>query len=195
MAASVLVNIALAVFAVAAVAAHCRKSPVKVVLRFFTALSNLFCAAASLAVAAARLCGTVPNAVLVLKYVGTSAVAVTLLTVMLFLGPFVYDYKKLLTGPDLWLHLICPVLAVVSLLAWDRPAAPFGVVLLGVLPVFLYGAFYLCHVILMPPEKRWEDFYGFNRNGRWYVSYAAMTAAAFLISAILWIAGSSGGCR
>ena len=184
---SVAFNAAVAVLSVSAVGAHCRKNPVKIVLRFFTVLSNLFCAAACLAVAVARLCGTVPNAVLVLKYVGTSAVSVTLLTVLLFLGPFVYDYKTLLTGPDLWLHLICPLLAVVSLLLWDKPTASFGVVFLGVLPVLAYGAFYLYHVNLVPEEKRWKDFYGFNRNGKWAVSYAAMTAAAFLISLVLWI--------
>ena len=183
---SVVFNAAVAALSAAAVASHCRKNQVKIVLRFFTVLSNLFCALASLAVAAARLLGTVPNAVLVLKYVGTSAVAVTLLTVMLFLGPFVYDYKTLLPGPDLWLHLVCPVLAVVSLLLWDKPDAPFSVVFLGTLPVILYGAFYLYHVIRVPEERRWKDFYGFNRDGKWDVSYVAMTAAAFLISLILW---------
>ncbi len=184
---SVVFNAAVAVLSVSAVGAHCRKNPVKIVLRFFTVLSNLFCAAACLAVAVARLCGTVPNAVLVLKFVGTSAVAVTLLTVLLFLGPFVYDYKTLLSGPDLLLHLICPVLAVASFLLWDRPKASFGVVFLGVLPVLAYGAFYLYHVVVLQGERRWDDFYGFNRNGKWIVSFAAMTAAAFLISLVLWI--------
>ena len=187
MTASVLVNIAAAGIAAAAVLRHGRRNPLRIVLRYFTALSNLFCAGACLAVAAARLCGEVPAAVLVWKFVGTAAVAVTFLTVMLFLGPVVYNYKVLLTGPDLWLHLVCPVLAIVSLLLWDKPDAPFGIVLLGAVPVLLYGGLYLYHVILAPPDKRWEDFYGFNREGKWPVSYALMVLGAFLVSLVLWI--------
>ena len=184
---SILMNAAMAVFAAAAVAAHSRKSGLKRVLRYYTALSNLLCAAACLAVVIARLCGEIPPAVLLLKYVGTAAVAVTFLTVMLFLGPFVYGFKLLLTGSDFWLHLVCPILAIVSLLLWDSPAAPFGVVLFGVLPVLLYGALYLYHVLLAPPDKRWEDFYGFNRGGRWPLSLVMMLLGSFLISVVLWV--------
>ena len=184
---SVLVDLAMAVIAAAAVAGHCRKNPVKVVLRFFTVLSNLFCAAASLAVAAARLRGPVPNGILVTKFVGTAAVAITFLTVMFFLGPVVYNYKFLLTGPDLWLHLVCPVTAILTCLLWDRPVMRFGGVFLGVLPVLLYAGMYIYHILLAPPEKRWEDFYGFNRDGRWLLSFVSMTAAAFVVSLLLWL--------
>ena len=158
----------------------------KVVLRYFTALSNVLCAIAALAVVIGRLCGHVPQAVLVLKYVGTCAVSVTMLTVLVFLGPTI-GYKPLLTGPDFWLHLVCPILAIVSLLAWDRPSMGVGAVLLGALPVAAYGVLYLYKVILAPPEKRWDDFYGFNRGGKWPVSFAAMTAGALLVSWVFWL--------
>ena len=184
---SILMNAAVVVCAAAATAAHGWKSSVKIVLRYYTVLSNLLCAAACLAVVIARLCGTVPPAVLILKYVGTAAVTVTLLTVMLFLGPFVYDFKLLLTGPDLWLHLVCPVLAIVSLLLWDKPDASFWIVLLGALPVPLYGAFYLYRVVYAPPEKRWDDFYGFNRGGKWPLSLVLMVLGALAISVVLWV--------
>ena len=152
----------------------------KVVLRYFTALSNILCAIAALAVVIARLCGHVPQAVLVLKYVSTCAVAVTLLTVLFFLGPMI-------TGPDFWLHLVCPVLAIVSLLAWDQPSPGIGAVLLGALPVAAYALLYLYKVLYAPAEKRWDDFYGFNRGGRWPVSFAVMTAGALLVSWLLWL--------
>ena len=151
----ILVNIATAAAAIAAVAAHGRKKPLRIVLRYFTALSNLFCAAASLAVAAARVFGEVPNAVLVLKFVSTVSVSVTLLTVMFFLGPVIYGFRPLLTGPDLWLHLVCPALAILSVLLWDRPEASFGIIWIGMLPVLLYGAVYIYRVMLAPEEKRW----------------------------------------
>ena len=186
---SVLINVAMAVLASSAIAVHARKSPLKYVLRFYTVLSNLFCAAASVAVVIARLCGSVPQAVLIWKFVGTAAVSVTLLTVMFFLGPFVYNYRLLLTGPDLFLHLICPLFAIISLLIWDMPDIPFSAVPLGILPVLLYGMFYIYYVLAAPPDKRWKDFYGFNRDGRWYISLAAMLAGTFLISAVLWLVG------
>lgn len=187
MAMPVILDLAMAVMAVAAVIGHCRKKPAKIILRYFTSLSNLFCAAASAAVAAARLWGAVPNGLLVVKFIGTAAVTITLLTVMLFLGPVVYDYKALLTGPDLWLHLVCPVLAILTYFLWDRPVMAFGGMLLGILPVLLYGAMYLYRLLFAPTEKRWEDFYGFNRGGKWRLSFAAMTAAALAVSLLLWL--------
>ena len=186
---SVIFNAAIVVLTAGAVAGHMKKAPPKVLLRFFTVLSNLLCALAALAVGIARLCGEAPQWVLVLKFVGTAAVSVTFLTVMCFLGPVVYDYKKMLTGPDLFLHLICPVLAIVSLLVWDMPAGGFWLVLLGMLPVVIYGVFYIYRVIFAPEDKRWQDFYGFNMGGKWVWSYIAMLAAAFLISLALWLVG------
>ena len=186
---SIIINIATAAAAAVSVAAHCRKTPLRIVLRYYTVLSNLFCALASLAVAAARICGEAPQSVLILKYVGTASVAVTLLTVMLFLGPFVYNFRLLLSGPDLWLHLICPVLAILSLLLWDSPDAPFAAVFLCLLPVLLYGAMYIYRVLLALPEKRWDDFYSFNRGGKWFLSLVIMLMAAFLIGLVLWLVG------
>ena len=183
---SIAVNLIIAVAAVSAALAHVRKSPLRVVLRFFTALSNLLCAAAALILALCRLCGGAPQAALVLKYVGTASVTVTLLTVLAFLGPTI-GYKRLLTGPDFWLHLFCPVLALVSYFAWDRPALSFAAaVLLAVLPVALYGAMYVYRVLFAPEERRWKDFYGFNRGGRWRLSLALMLAGSAVIGAALW---------
>ena len=156
-------------------------------LRFFTILSNLFCACASLAVALSSLQGTIPYGIWLLKYVATSSVAVTFLTVMFFLGP-TQGYKEQLKGWGLFLHLICPVLAIFSFCFLER-AYPlsFAVSLLGMLPVGLYGALYLYKVVLVPEESRWEDFYGFNRNGNWQLSFAAMAGGAVLAGVLLCI--------
>ena len=55
--------------------------------RFFTCQSNVLCAAASLLCAVTLLCGDMPGWVWTLKYMGTAAVTVTMLTVFLFLWP------------------------------------------------------------------------------------------------------------
>lgn len=182
---SVIVNLVIAACVFRAVVIHCRKNPISVVMRFFTVLSNLFCALSCLAFALGRLSGNIPLALYILKYMSTCAVTVTLVTVLVFLGPTV-GYKILLSGPDFWLHLAVPVLAIVSFFAWDKVPMNGGVILLGALPVILYGLLYLYKVVLVTPEKGWEDFYGFNRGGKWPVSFAAMITGGFLISWLFW---------
>ena len=180
---SIVLNLAIVVAAIGAVYAHGRNNPISTVLRYFTVLSNLLCAIAAATVAVFRLCGNVPEAVLILKYVGTCAVTVTLLTVLLFLGPTI-GYKILVTGPDFWLHIFCPVIAIVSYIAFDKPDAGIWVVLFGMLPVIAYGLLYLYKVLY---KKTWDDFYGFNRGGKWKISAVAMIAGCFLISLVLWV--------
>ena len=145
-------------------------------LRFFTILSNLFCAVSALLLVLSS-----SYWAWLLKYVGTVAVTVTLLTVLFFLGPH-YGYKVLFSGPDLWLHLICPLLALFAWLAWDRVPIPPLLSLIGVIPVLLYGLLYLHKVVF---AKAWEDFYGFNQGGKWPFSFAAMLGGAALLSLLL----------
>ncbi|MBQ1403191.1 MAG: hypothetical protein IIY90_07785, partial [Oscillospiraceae bacterium] len=56
-------------------------------LRFFTLLSNLFCAFASLSVLLSLRYSELPYGIWLFKYIGTASVTVTFLTVMVFLGP------------------------------------------------------------------------------------------------------------
>ena len=154
-------------------------------LRYFTLLSNLFCALAALSLALALLGGEVPRWIWLVKYIGVAAVTVTLLTVLIFLGPSM-GYKQLLSGRDLYLHLIGPLLAIVSFCFFERLYPfPFPLALTGVLPVLLYGVYYMYRVIYCPEEKRWEDFYGYNKSGKWPLSFAAMVLGALAVSAAL----------
>jgi hypothetical protein len=155
-------------------------------LRYFTLLSNLLCAFAALALAIALIGGEVPRWIWLWKYIGTAAVTVTLLTVLVFLGPAV-GYKELLSGRDLYLHLIGPLLAIVSFCFFERLGPlPFPLALTGLLPVIAYGTLYLYKVVLCPEEKRWEDFYGYNKSGKWPLSFAAMVIGGFLVCCMLW---------
>ena len=174
-------NLLNAVLVTAAVFVHLCRNPPRAILRYFTVQSNLFCAAASLAAAAGWLRGGPSAAVLTVKFVATAAVSVTLLTVLVFLGPQ-YGYKLMFTGPDFWLHLACPLLALLTFFAWDRPALTWAGALLGVVPVLLYGLLYLHRVVRI---KRWEDFYGFNKDGKWPLSFLAMVLGAAAVSLLL----------
>ena len=44
-------------------------------------------------------------------------------------------------------------------------------------------------VLYAPEDKRWDDFYGFNRGGRWPVSFAAMIGGAAFACVLLWVVG------
>ena len=156
----------------------CRK------LRFFTLLSNLLSAFASLVALFFLRNGGLPHGVWLLKYLGTASVTVTFLTVMVFLGPTM-GYKSQLEGWSFYLHVIGPLLAIISFCFLERNwLLSFAVALLGLLPVVLYGILYLYKVVI---AKQWEDFYGFNKNGKWKISFSAMVIGTFLVCILLWL--------
>ncbi len=188
MKASVVLNLIIIVCTAAAVRREILSSGARHVMRYYTTLSNLLSALAALLVIVCRLSGSLPNWVLVLKHVATVAVTVTLLVVVLYLGPVSKNFKGLLvTGSCFFLPLFCPLLAIVTRIFFDRTGGGFGIVLLGMLPVLLYGLLYFQKVVLAPPARRWDDFYCFNKGGKWPVSAAAMVAGGFLISLAFWL--------
>ena len=152
----------------------------KAAFRYFTCQSNAFCAAAALLTGLSGLSGGIPGWIWTLKYMATAAVTVTMMTVLLFLGR-IYGYRGLLKGPDLFMHLLTPLLALFSFCAAEKRGMSFATAALGMLPVMLYGSLYLYRTVLAPEKKRWDDFYAFNRNGKWPVSLAAMLAGTLLI--------------
>ena len=146
-------------------------------LRFFTILSNLFCAVSALLWVLSS-----SYWAWLLKYVGTVAVTVTLLTVIFFLGPNM-GYRPLFSGKDLYLHLCGPLLAIVSFCFMEcQFALSFSLSLLGILPVIIYGFVYLVEVVIL---KNWEDFYGYNKDGKWKISMAAMFAGGFAVCMLI----------
>lgn len=155
--------------------------------RYFTVLSNAFSALAALVMAVCQITGAVSPAALTLKYLGTVSVTVTLLTVFVFLGP-TQGYRPLLSGDSFFMHLAGPLLAIVSYVFLERRDMTLPAALTGILPVLLYGIVYLKKVVYSPEDRRWEDFYGFNRGGRWPVSFGAMivgTAAICVLYAVI----------
>ena len=148
--------------------------------RYFTCLSNVFCAGAALLMVLCQIMGNVPGFILRIKYVSTVTVTVTLMTVLLFLGPSV-GYRKLMEKENLYMHLIGPVLAILSFCFFEKRDMSVSDAMWGLAPVILYGIYYLYRTRYAPEDKRWEDFYGFNRGRMWPVCYAAMVAGTILI--------------
>ena len=149
--------------------------------RFFTVQSNVFCAFSALCAA------LFPSSswAWTLKYIGTAAVTVTLLTVFLFLGPSMGGLGPLLKGNDIFMHLLTPLMAIVSFGFFEKRGMSFLTALLGMLPVVIYGCWYLYKTIYAPAEKRWEDFYGYNKGGKWPIAFAGMMAGGFAVCMLL----------
>lgn len=164
----------------------------KYALRYFTCQSNIFCAATALLTAVALLAGNevVPRAVWTLKYIGTAAVTVTMLTVFIYLWPMVGKggLKRLLGGSDLFMHLITPLLAILSFCLTEKQGMTFPQSLWGLLPLILYGPLYIYRVLYAPEGKRWDDFYGFNKQGRWPLAFAMMLAGSLCICMLFMLA-------
>ncbi len=182
---SVLLNVALVISACVSVWRHTHHASIWNLLRYFTILSNLFCALSALLMIVYYLSGGIGYIAMAIKYIATVSVTVTMLTVVAFLGPTL-GYRLMYSGPDLWLHLLCPLLALGTYFIWDHMEMSGVFVLLGVVPVALYGALYLNRVVFTDGEKAWEDFYGFNKGGKWWISLTLMLLATLLISLALW---------
>ncbi len=152
-------------------------------LRFFTTQSNVLCAVSALLMC----CFPESGFAWILKYMGTAAVTVTMLTVFFFLAPSMGKggLAKLLAGSDLYLHLITPLMALLSFCVFERRGLSFGRSLWGLVPVILYGPWYLYKVVLCPAEKRWDDFYGFNKGDRWPVYFTGVMIGSFLVCMLL----------
>lgn len=151
------------------------------IFRYFTVDSNILCAVSCIFPLFPKLRGS--KGVMLLRYAGTTAVTVTMMTVLLFLGPM-YGYPSMFSDWNLWLHLLGPLLAILSFvfLEKDSPSPEKKHLIFSMLPVILYGIVYLVMVVIIGKDNGgWPDFYGFNMGGRWYVSYIIMLAATALL--------------
>lgn len=148
-------------------------------LRYFTVLSNFLCAIAALIhVAALGMKKTAPRWVLRLSFIGAVAVGVTLMVVMLFLGPL-YGYLAMLKGANLWFHLIIPLLAILDHILLEQGKRPdFRDAGLAVLSPFVYGLGYIAN-ILLNGLGQWPD------TNDWYLFFHWGTLPAVCIFAAI----------
>ena len=124
----------------------------------------------------------IPAWLMTLKLVGTAAVTLTMMVVLLFLGP-TQGYANMFSGVCLFLHLLCPLLAILSFCFLERGLFITKRRLLWVLvPTVLYGTVYLVQVVF---REAWSDFYGFNLGGSWYISYPVLPAVTYLFALCL----------
>lgn len=152
-------------------------------LRYFTVLSNFLCAIAALIhfyFLAVR--KSAPRWVLRLSYMGTAAVGVTLMVVLLFLGPL-YGYIALLKGANLWFHLLIPLLAILDHILLEPGERPsFRDTFLCLIPVALYGLGYIANLLLNGVGE-WPDTNDWYLFTLWGTPVAACIALGILLLA------------
>ena len=117
----------------------------------YTELSNLFNSGVCLLVGLAQVVciftgKEIPLWLKRLKFISTSCLAMTFLTVVIILAPMYEDgngwYIMLFTGSMLYHHFLNPVLAMLSLLLFERqPRLPLGQVWLALVPTVIYGVY------------------------------------------------------
>ena len=163
----------------------------KHMFRFFTILSNCFSALVSvpvLIVDVLVLSGQLeawPERLIWLRFVSAVAVMVTMLTVVFFLAPLM-GKELLYKNDNLYMHVIGPLLAAVAFIAFEPGTLGLARSLIGMQPVLLYGLIYLCKAVFIGEERGgWPDFYGFNKGGRWPISFAAMMIASAALSLLM----------
>ncbi len=136
-------------------------------LRYFTVLSNLLMTVASIlnivyTIRTIILKTELPSWVVKLKYAGASAVALTLLVVLLFLWP-VFHVPGLYSGANLFMHLIVPILGGMSFILGGNRELRFSESFISVVPMLIYGTWYIgnnaINGIGQWPDT--NDWYGF----------------------------------
>ena len=155
--------------------------------RFFTTDSNILAAIACLITAffeIQMLLGkreSLPRAAVLLKYVAAVSVMLTFLTVMLFLAPL-YGVG-LIAGTYFHVHVAAPLMVLLSFSLLEATLRlRFREMLLGLIPMAVYGAVYLTAVVIVGEENGgWPDFYQFNQGGRWWITIPVMLAGTFVI--------------
>ena len=157
------------------------------IFRYYTTLSNILGVLIAVPVmvgAVLRLAGketSLPAWLQVLRFVSVSALTVTMMTVVLFLGPR-FGWSGMFEGANYWFHLVNPLLSIFSYLFLEpENRIPRKYPFAGTAQTVLYGAVYIPMVL----SGTWPDFYGFNIGGRWYLSLLAMLAANLLLAWLL----------
>ena len=141
-------------------------------LKYFTVLSNLFAGIMSVIWLAALIRSLKTGAEIserlqVLKLASATAVGLTFLTVLVFLGR-IYGYRSMYVGANLWFHLIVPVTGMAEFTLLETyKKIPVRYAFLSALTSLIYGIGYLVNILIngvgIWPDT--NDWYGFLNWG------------------------------
>ena len=141
-------------------------------LKFFTVLSNEFCAIVAVLFLICRK-KIKKNTLMLLKLMAAAATGVTFLIIAAFLQPL-YPDMNLYRAGNFFFHLIVPLVAMTEFIfIGTDEKLPFYCTFISAIPAFLYGSGYIIN-ILINGKGEWpdtNDWYGFLNWG-WPVGIA-----------------------
>ena len=153
-------------------------------LKFYTTLSNIFAGIAAAIWIADHLKGKNSSRVQVLKLVSASAVGVTFMVVLGFLGPL-YGFGTMYKGSNFFFHMLVPLMAMAEFIIFNENKMSIRDNLLCILPPLVYGTVYLINTMMNGIKG--NDIYGFLRWGypTGMLIFGVICLVAFVIGAIL----------
>ena len=161
-------------------------------LRYFTVLSNLFEGTACI-IWIAAVSDKEPDSDRVflaerIKYMAAVSVALTFMTVMIFLGPL-YGYGMMFAGVNFFLHLFVPVAALAECIFIADVEYSQRDNMIAVVPMLLYGFAYIANNLINGaggPSYE-TDWYGFLNWGypAGFLIFAGLCAITWLTGAAL----------
>lgn len=158
----------------------------------FTTDSNILCMLTALILAVfeirfLRKGKPVPRLALIMKFFGSSAVALTFAVVVLFLGPSTDFVTMVFGGTSIYMHFAGPLLGVGSFCFVENAFRLEKKLLIpAIIPTAIYAAVYITMVVFIGSENGgWYDFYGFNIGGFWYISCLAIILLSLGLAAVL----------
>ena len=166
--------------------------------KFFTVESNLFMGIISLlfAIYEIRLLkgsiNEIPKYMYILKLMATTGVTLTFLVVFTYLGPLVGNIYLMILNSNLFFHLLVPLFSMITFIFFERNnKMSFKYSFYGLIPIIMYGLFYLINVLIHMDNgivSPVYDFYWFVQNGVWtaIIVVPVMFIVSYLISLFLW---------
>lgn len=167
------------------------------IFKYFTIQSNLISGVVSIifAVFALRVIKgkspRIPSVAYVLRLVASAGVGLTMMTVMIYLGP-VFGYGLMLSKAVFFYHLFLPLAAILSFIFFDTTdEIAFNKTFFGLLHFAIYAAFYLCvaytHIVDGKVDLLY-DWYAFTSFGIPASALIAVILGALIfgITVLLW---------
>ena len=163
--------------------------------RFFTVNSNIFAAFGALLMLPYAVEGirkkyfTCPGWVQIIQYSGAVCTGITMMFVLLVMFPVGGAYMAF-GGIYIWLHLVCPLMALFLLFCVEsnirltRKDA-----LIALCPFLVYAAVYYTEVVIVGPEEGgWPDLYSITNYVSPLVAMIGMTALGLAVTfGIRWL--------
>ena len=153
-------------------------------LKFYTTLSNIFAAVVAGVWIADHVKKKDSPVLSLWKLMSASAVGVTFMVVLGFLGPL-YGFGTMYVGSNFFLHLVVPVMAMIEFVVFNERKLTVKDNLFVIFPPLVYGTVYVINTFINGLAG--NDIYGFLRWGYpiGLLIFVAICFVAFLIGMVL----------